>query len=91
MQVFPHFCYAKMVYIIVFFILRQKVTHPDTYQSRFGTNDLVRCGILAACHRSAQRDALLPKNHPRGRVTPSRADDELTQTIQKACQVISVD
>ena len=35
--------------------------------------------ILAACH-----------NHPSGRVTPSRADDELTQTIQKACQVMRI-
>lgn len=35
--------------------------------------------ILAACH-----------NHPSGRVTPSRADDELTQTIKKACQVMRI-
>ena len=35
--------------------------------------------ILAACH-----------NHPSGRVTPSRADDELTQIIQKACQVMRI-
>jgi len=35
--------------------------------------------ILAACH-----------NHPSGRVTPSRADDELTQAIQKACQVMRI-
>ena len=35
--------------------------------------------ILAACH-----------NHPSGRVTPSRQDDELTQCIQKACQVMRI-
>ena len=35
--------------------------------------------ILAACH-----------NHPSGRVTPSREDDGLTQTIQKACQVMRI-
>ena len=35
--------------------------------------------ILAACH-----------NHPSGRVTPIRADDELTQTIEKACQVMRI-
>ena len=35
--------------------------------------------ILAACH-----------NHPSGRITPSRADDELTQTIQKACHLMRI-
>ena len=35
--------------------------------------------ILAACH-----------NHPSGRVTPSRQDDELTQCIQRACQVMRI-
>ena len=35
--------------------------------------------ILAACH-----------NHPSGRVTPSRQDDELTQCIQKACQLMRI-
>ena len=35
--------------------------------------------ILAACH-----------NHPSGRLTPSRQDDELTQCIQKACQVMRI-
>ena len=35
--------------------------------------------ILAACH-----------NHPSGRLTPSRQDDELTQCIQKACQLMRI-
>ena len=35
--------------------------------------------ILAACH-----------NHPSGHLTPSRQDDELTQCIQKACQLMRI-
>ena len=35
--------------------------------------------ILAVCH-----------NHPSGNLTPSRADDELTRNIKKACEVMRV-
>ena len=35
--------------------------------------------ILAICH-----------NHPSGNVVPSRADDQLTQRVQKACEVMRI-
>lgn len=35
--------------------------------------------ILAACH-----------NHPSGRISPSRQDDELTKSIQRACQLMRI-
>lgn len=35
--------------------------------------------ILAVCH-----------NHPSGNLTPSRADEELTKSIQKACEVMRI-
>ena len=35
--------------------------------------------ILAVCH-----------NHPSGRISPSRQDDMLTQSIQKACQLMRI-
>ena len=35
--------------------------------------------ILAVCH-----------NHPSGSLSPSRADDELTKTIQKACELMRI-
>ena len=35
--------------------------------------------ILAVCH-----------NHPSGNLTPSRADDELTKSIQKACELMRI-
>jgi DNA repair protein RadC len=35
--------------------------------------------ILAVCH-----------NHPSGSLTPSRADEELTKSIQKACEVMRI-
>jgi DNA repair protein RadC len=35
--------------------------------------------ILAVCH-----------NHPSGSISPSRQDDMLTQSIQKACQLMRI-
>lgn len=35
--------------------------------------------ILAICH-----------NHPSGNAVPSRADDQLTQRVQKACEVMRI-
>ncbi len=35
--------------------------------------------ILACCH-----------NHPSGNLTPSRADDQLTKSIQQACQIMRI-
>ena len=40
---------------------------------------LANATILAVCH-----------NHPSGNLTPSRADDELTKSIQKACEVMRI-
>lgn len=40
---------------------------------------LCNATILAACH-----------NHPSGSLTPSRADDELTKAISRACQVMRI-
>ena len=40
---------------------------------------LANATILAVCH-----------NHPSGNLTPSRADEELTKSIQKACELMRV-
>lgn len=40
---------------------------------------LANATILAVCH-----------NHPSGSLTPSRADQELTKTIMRACQVMRI-
>ena len=40
---------------------------------------LANATILAVCH-----------NHPSGSLSPSRADDELTKTIQKACEIMRI-
>lgn len=40
---------------------------------------LTNATILAVCH-----------NHPSGNLTPSRADDELTKSIQKACELMRI-
>ena len=40
---------------------------------------LANATILAVCH-----------NHPSGSLSPSRADDELTKTIQKACELMRI-
>ena len=40
---------------------------------------LANATIMAVCH-----------NHPSGNLTPSRADDELTKSIQKACEVMRI-
>ena len=40
---------------------------------------LVNTTILAVCH-----------NHPSGNLTPSRADEELTKSIQKACELMRI-
>ena len=40
---------------------------------------LANATILAVCH-----------NHPSGNLTPSRADDELTKSIQKACELMRI-
>ena len=40
---------------------------------------LVNATILAVCH-----------NHPSGSLNPSRADDDLTKTIQKACEIMRI-
>ena len=45
MQVFPPLLLRENGIYHRFFTLYQKVTHPNIYQSRSGTNDLVRCGI----------------------------------------------
>ena len=40
---------------------------------------LANCTILAVCH-----------NHPSGNLTPSKADQELTRSIQRACNVMNI-
>jgi len=40
---------------------------------------LANATILAVCH-----------NHPSGNLTPSRADEELTKSIQKACELMRI-
>ena len=40
---------------------------------------LANATILAVCH-----------NHPSGSLSPSRADDELTKAIQKACELMRI-
>ena len=40
---------------------------------------LANTTILAACH-----------NHPSGSITPSRADEALTKTIQRACELMRI-
>ena len=40
---------------------------------------LANATILAVCH-----------NHPSGSLSPSRADDELTKTIQRACELMRI-
>ena len=40
---------------------------------------LANATILAVCH-----------NHPSGNLTPSRADEELTKSIQKACELMCI-
>lgn len=40
---------------------------------------LVNATILAVCH-----------NHPSGNLTPSRADEELTKSIQRACELMRI-
>ena len=40
---------------------------------------LANATILAVCH-----------NHPSGSLSPSRADDKLTKTIQKACELMRI-
>jgi DNA repair protein RadC len=40
---------------------------------------LANTTILAVCH-----------NHPSGNLTPSRADDELTKGIMRACEVMNI-
>ena len=40
---------------------------------------LANCTILAVCH-----------NHPSGNLTPSRADDELTTSIRRACELMRI-
>jgi DNA repair protein RadC len=38
---------------------------------------LANATIIAVCH-----------NHPSGNIRPSRADDQLTQSIRRACEVM---
>ena len=40
---------------------------------------LANCTILAVCH-----------NHPSGSLSPSKADNELTRSIQRACELLSI-
>ena len=40
---------------------------------------LANCTILAVCH-----------NHPSGNLSPSRQDDDLTRSIRRACEVMSI-
>ena len=40
---------------------------------------LANCTILAVCH-----------NHPSGNLCPSRADDELTRSIKRACELMRI-
>ena len=40
---------------------------------------LANCTILAVCH-----------NHPSGNLSPSRADDELTRSIKRACELLQI-
>ena len=40
---------------------------------------LAKCTILAVCH-----------NHPSGNLSPSKADKELTKSIQRACELLSI-
>ena len=40
---------------------------------------LANCTVLAVCH-----------NHPSGNLRPSKADDDLTHTIRRACEVMRI-
>ena len=40
---------------------------------------LSNCTVLAVCH-----------NHPSGNLTPSKADDDLTRNLRRACEVMRV-
>ncbi|MBQ7426337.1 MAG: DNA repair protein RadC [Prevotella sp.] len=40
---------------------------------------LANCTILAVCH-----------NHPSGNLSPSKADDELTRSIKRACELMRI-
>ena len=40
---------------------------------------LANCTILAVCH-----------NHPSGNLSPSKADDELTQSLKRACELMQI-
>ena len=40
---------------------------------------LANCTILAVCH-----------NHPSGNLTPSKADQELTRSIKRACELLNI-
>ena len=40
---------------------------------------IANCTILAVCH-----------NHPSGNLSPSRADKELTKSIQRACELMNI-
>ena len=40
---------------------------------------LANCTILAVCH-----------NHPSGSLSPSKTDNELTRSIQRACELLSI-
>ena len=40
---------------------------------------LANCTILAVCH-----------NHPSGNLSPSKADDELTRGLKRACELMQI-
>ena len=40
---------------------------------------LANCTILAVCH-----------NHPSGNLSPSKADDELTRSLKRACELMQI-
>ena len=66
-------------------IKKARISHGGITETAVDIRILIReavlsnATILAVCH-----------NHPSGNLTPSRADDELTKSIQKACELMRI-
>ena len=66
-------------------IKKVKISHGGITETAVDIRIIIReavlanTTILAVCH-----------NHPSGNLTPSRADEELTKSIQKACELMRI-
>ena len=66
-------------------IKKVRISHGGITETAVDIRSIIReavlanATILAVCH-----------NHPSGSLSPSRADDELTKTIQKACELMRI-